>query len=61
MGIAQGHALGALKDLDDCLIPVNLNNTPDLVGAAVYRHLHNLIKSRILNALKDDQRAIDFT
>ena len=61
VGVAQRHALGALKHLDNGLIPVNLYDTADFVGIASHSHLHYLIKRRILNALKDNQRAIDLT
>ena len=61
MGIAQGHAVRALKHLDDGLIPVYLNNSAYLVEIPGHGHLHDFIISRILNALQDHQRAIDFT
>ena len=61
MGIAQGHTLCSFKDLDDRLIAVDLDNTSDLMGIAAHCHLHDLIVGSILNALQDNQRAIDST
>ena len=61
VGIAQGHAVRALKHLNDGPVPVYLNDASYLVETPGHGHFHDFIVSRILNALQDHQRAIDFT
>ena len=58
MGVPQGHALGALEDLDHRLVMVDLYDTAETLLAS-YVDLADLVEGRILQPLQYDQGPVD--
>ena len=51
VNVFESETVGSLKNLNDCLIFVSLDDTAEFLFRAVDRHFHDLIVSGILNAL----------
>ena len=59
VGIGQRHTVRSLKDLNDSLVLIILDNTAETLFFSVYGEFNDLIIRCPADALEDDQRAID--
>ncbi len=59
MGVAERHVVGALEDLDDGLVLVDLGDAADACLAVVAVELHDLFISRVFYAFQDHEGAVD--
>ena len=60
VGIAQGHAVGSFKNLDDSFVLINLNNTADLASPVVHVKFYDFLIGGILDTFQDHQRSVYF-